>query len=656
MTAAAAAIKPLAVIPMGNPWGGPLTAEDYRALSARWIDRAHADAAMLSRVADYEGRQLVGQPRRNCAGILIPYIWPGETNTRGLRIRRDHPEIEGGKPKQKYTVAPGEPNKLYVPPTTKAALADTELPIIITEGEFKAIALSRLATHEADKPRFLPMAFAGVWNWKGTIGKTTDAKGARVDEKGPIPDLNRLEWKDRRVIVAFDTDAETNPSVSAAFYGLSRELRSRGAVVGNLEWEASKGKGVDDWLATVGPDEVLRAIEAVDFNRVTGWKALLARSDRGKALADLANVDVALRHSPDWDGVLGFDELRQRVRIIAPAPVEAGPIPRDWTSTNDTQSAIWMHKQGIRVGVETVGKAVQAIATERTFNPLKEWLETLQWDGDKRLDTWLSDYMSAAPSEYVSAVGRCWLVSAVARVYQPGCQVDSMPVFEGPQGCGKSSALRILAGDYFRDSIPDIHTKDASLQLFGAWILEWSELAGMGRSERELVKHFVSRQVESLRRPYGQHTEDVPRSCVFAGTTNNGEYLNDETGNRRFWPVKVGRVDLERLKADRDQLWAEAVALFKGGTRWYLDRPELVKAAAAEAEQRLITDPWLERIEEYTKSADKVKADAILDHLKIETGRQGQAEKNRVGRCLRALGFEPKFCRDMGRCYQRVTQ
>ena len=654
---AAAASMPQTLPPVGNPYGVPLEGKDYRDLAARWIDRKHADAALLKRVPDHEGRDHLGQPRKDCSGLFIPYLTPDVDNMRAFRIRRDHPEMESGKPTGKYLTPRGQRNCLYfMPGTEPAALKDPSIPIILTEGEFKTIALARLACHNTAAALFLPVGISGVWNWKGVIGKTTDANGARVDEKGVIPDISRIEWQGRRVTIAFDADSAHNSQVKAARYMLSRELRSRGAEVGFLEWNEARGKGIDDWLANDGPEAVLKAIDAVDFNRTTGWRAKLKCSEGGKPKPLLMNADIALRYCPAWEGVLAFDEFRQKVRIIAPAPI-GGEVPRDWNDADDTRAAIWMQGEGIELGRDIVGAAVQAIALENTVHPLRDWLLSVHWDGTGRVDTWLTEFLGAKPSEYVASVGRMWLISAVARVMKPGCKVDTMLILESPQGRGKSRALRILAGDeYFCDSMPDIRNKDAQLQLFGSWIIEWGELDAMSRAETTAVKDFVSRQTEKLRRPYGRHTEEVPRQCVFAGTTNKDDYLKDETGNRRFWPVKVGRIDCERLAEDREQIWAEAVALYQDGSKWWPERAALIEAAAAEQAQRVEVDPWLPAIKSYTAALKKVRAEYILKDLGRAVQDMTQGDRNRVGRCLRVLGFMPKYTRDAGRCFVKEEQ
>jgi putative DNA primase/helicase len=252
-----------------NAAGGPLTSNDLVALESRWIDRDTAKRQLLRRVDAIDGSALVGRNGTgNYAGMVIPNVWPGQDRIREYRLRRDHPEFENGKPKAKYVAPPGRGNLLYFPVGTDPAwLNDGQLSLVITEGEFKAIALARAACHghPPGQPRFLVVAISGVWNWKGTIGKTTDADGNRVDVKGAIPDLDRLVWDERRVVIVFDADLEHNESVQAARFMLTRELRSRAAQVSWFCWPADRpplAKGIDDLLAALGPEPVLQLIAA----------------------------------------------------------------------------------------------------------------------------------------------------------------------------------------------------------------------------------------------------------------------------------------------------------------------------------------------------------------------------------------------------------
>lgn len=256
---------------MNEETGKALTDTDYANLARRWIDRQLADAAGIRRVDSDTGRLLMG--RRDHAsyeGLAIPYFFPGESRIREWRLRRDHPDLEykDGKPKErgKYMTPPGRRNMIYfVPGSSLELVKAVDTPVIVTEGEFKTLALWRLAHHESTAPRFLPLGLAGVWNWRGTVGKATGPNGDRRDVKGVIPDLDLVVWEGRRVIIAFDADAGTNELVEIARNLLARELRMRGAEVASLTWESAQGKGVDDLLANVGPEKVLELLEGADF-------------------------------------------------------------------------------------------------------------------------------------------------------------------------------------------------------------------------------------------------------------------------------------------------------------------------------------------------------------------------------------------------------
>ena len=333
--------------------GQALTPEDYRFLGARWIDAGAADRALIRRVPHLEGEELMGRKSAGrYDGLVLHYVWPGEDRVREYRLRLDHPPpLESGKPKGKYLSAPGRGSLLYLPVGTDPQwLDDVNLPILLTEGEFKAIALHRLALHDrgdGEPARHLSIGLSGVWNWKGSTGKTTDATGTRISVKGPISDLNRITWKDRKVVIIFDRDLETNSSVFAARMGLTRALKSRGAKVHWFAWpdEAKEAKGVDDLLAVIGPEKVLAIIGVAE---PYDWHARLIRSDKGKQLPVVANALIALRHAPEWEGVLSFNESSLTIVAQAQPPWESKrSTPFTWTDEDDIQAAAWLQHQGI---------------------------------------------------------------------------------------------------------------------------------------------------------------------------------------------------------------------------------------------------------------------------------------------------------------------
>ena len=635
-----------------NLVGSDLTAADYSALDARWIDRDLADGAHLRRVDSMTGCEIVGRRGGNYAGILIPYFLPGSDQVREYRLRRDQPDLEYDasgnlKPRQKYLSPPGRSNMLYVVPGVGPALLNAPaLPIIVTEGEFKTLALWRLANHGSpDRPRFLPLGVSGVYNWRGTIGKTVGPDGSRLDVKGAIRDLDWIIWDGRHVIIAYDADAVTKELVRIARSELAAHLRGRGALVGFLEWDGAKGKGIDDHLATVGPEVVLDIIAHANFASAT-WKRDLLRSKppmnttEGRILPVLANAIAAIRHAPEWRGVLAFNEFGFGTVVLRPAPW--GIVPKgEWTDYEDRLAADWLQRQGVLVSVEVAGQAVQTVARDRPFHPVRAYLKGLRWDGVERVDRWLTAYLGAVETEYVRAVGSRWLVSAVARIFRPGAKADCCLILEGPQGIRKSTALRTLAGEYFTDELADLGSKDAAMQTRGVWIIELSELDSLSHSEVSRIKAFMSRTTDRFRPPYGMRLVESPRQCVFAGTVNHSTYLRDETGGRRFWPVACGRIHAAGLARDRDQLWAEAKARFEAGSVWWLDTAELIQLASDQQVDRYEGDPWEEVIAPWLETRSSVSISEVLEKCLAKPQAQWtQTDKIRAARCLRAQGWQ----------------
>lgn len=293
-----------------NLRGGPLTKSDLASLENRWITPELAEQSLFRHVASNEGGPLVGRNGSgDYEGIVIHYVWPGEDSVRGYRLRRARPEIsvdpETGKRKEKskYLASPGDSNRLYVPIGVEPSwLADRQMPVLIVEGEFKATALFRLALHAlgdaAELARFLPISIPGVGNWQGVIGKTTNADGERVSEKGPIPDLKRIEWRGRQVVIIFDRDLETNKHVIFERFKLGLHLQRQGAKVRVFQWPKQNpgAKGVDDLLSAAGPDLVLNLIDAAPAFQSKAKKA--PRLMEGSAImeATITKQEYAVEH------------------------------------------------------------------------------------------------------------------------------------------------------------------------------------------------------------------------------------------------------------------------------------------------------------------------------------------------------------------------
>jgi predicted P-loop ATPase len=283
---------------------------------------------------------------------------------------------------------------------------------------------------------------------------------------------------------------------------------------------------------------------------------------------------------------------------------------------------------------------------------VRHYLNALQWDGTPRLDTWLITHCHADDTAYVRAVGRRFPISAVARIYQPGCKVDHMPILEGSQGKQKSEAIRTLAVQdaWFTDRLSHISTKDAQQEAGGTWLIEIAEMDALTRASSSSAKSYVTRRVDRFRPPYGKHIGTFPRQCVFCGTINPpvGGYLKDPTGARRFWPIAChGMIDLDGIKRDRNQLWAEAVHRYKAGEAWWMETPELEALAKAEQDERFKIDVWTETVEAWLgESKDTSVSEVLEGALEITAHDQTRSAQMRVADILTHLGFEKYRARD----------
>ncbi|MFT4167182.1 MAG: VapE family protein [Microlunatus sp.] len=295
---------------------------------------------------------------------------------------------------------------------------------------------------------------------------------------------------------------------------------------------------------------------------------------------------------------------------------------------------------------ENVRDAVTQLCLEHSFHPIRQMLDGLTWDGVARVDGWLIRYMGAEDTPLNRAIGRIVLIAAVRRVREPGAKFDTIMILEGKQGTGKSTALQILAGpnNHSDNELLTLPTKEQMEAMEGVWIYELSEMSGLNKSEAAKIKAFASRQFDMARMSYGRFSDRRGRQTIFMGTTNEYKYLKDRTGNRRFLPVKTGEIDLAGLTHDRHQLWAEAAKLEAEGASIVLPQ-ELWAVAAAEQEDRLEDDPWLEKLAAVNGRAagEEVRistAELLTDVLSIPFERQHNGHMKRVSALMRELGWE----------------
>ena len=324
-----------------------------------------------------------------------------------------------------------------------------------------------------------------------------------------------------------------------------------------------------DWMASA----------KLDYDQNTG---------RPKKTRD--NIMRILQHDPLLAGKIAVDDFAVRGLALGALPWNPEDGRRLWTDTDDAGVAWYLENKFDITGKDKIDGALLLVSESNKINEVKDYLTALEWDKTPRLDTVLSDYLGADDTPYTRAVARKSLTAAVARVMQPGCKYDYVPVFVGPQGIGKSTFLATLGKDWFSDSLQSFEGKEAAEMIQGVWINELGEMTGYTRSETNTIKQFLSKREDIYRQAYGRRTGRYPRKCVFFGTCNQFEFLKDLTGNRRFWPVDVGKHKPKKniwndLPAEVDQIWAEAVMRWRIGEPLYFEKPEMEELARAEQEK-----------------------------------------------------------------------
>lgn len=319
------------------------------------------------------------------------------------------------------------------------------------------------------------------------------------------------------------------------------------------------------------------------------WQTALELDKKGQIKDCLDNIVLIIRHDKDLQHI-AFNCHRDGIDAKGGLPWEQ--IKGGW---NDSDNALLKVYLSNNYGVYSPSKtkyAILAVAAERAYHPIKEYLDSLpKWDGINRVENLLIDYFAAMDNSYTKAIIRKTMVAAVARIYKPGTKFDSVLILNGPQGIGKSTFFSKLAGDWFSDSLTltDMKDKAGPEKLQGYWMLELGELAGMRKTDVEVVKSFISRSDDKYRASYGVNVESHPRQCVIVGSTNaESGFLRDITGNRRFWPVRISgdskRKAWQMTKEEVQQIWAETLVLYKRGEKLYLEGDDVVLATSEQAD------------------------------------------------------------------------
>ena len=385
-------------------------------------------------------------------------------------------------------------------------------------------------------------------------------------------------------------------------------------------------------------------------------RQMLIQTANGGVKGCRENVYMVMENDPRLIGLVGLDMFSglQMKRRKTPWPSEPG----EWTESDDFRLGMYMaeHHSLVLASIGDIERGVAQAAREHSFNPVVDYFDrcAAMWDGQERIATAFTRYWGAADSEYLRLIATMFFIGIVVRGYRPGVKNDHAPVFEGGQGRGKSTALKVLGGDWFADTPFRMGEKDGYLSIQGVLLYEVAELEQFNRSEVTAIKAFMSSTVDRFREPYGRRMKNMPRRCAFAATTNEDAYFKDSTGNRRFWPVETGRLDIDALIADRDQLYGEAIALMNAGVQWWPTYEQQQRLISPMQESREIPDPWHGRVYEYLEGIDsegkatmagkiqRVTARELLTRaLHFELSKMGpaRAETMRIGAIMRKLGW-----------------
>ena len=326
-------------------------------------------------------------------------------------------------------------------------------------------------------------------------------------------------------------------------------------------------------------------LDAKDINvpNTDTWKEKLKITDKGTLAQSIENVVIILRHDPKLAGALALNEMDHNIVAKQNLPWRKVTGASQWVDADDAALRFYLERVYGLGSKDKIFDAVNVVAGENKFHPVRDYLNSCTWDGVPRVETLLVDYLGAEDNAYTRAVTRKTLVAAVARVFRPGCKFDYMLTLRGRQGLGKSALIAKLGGEWFSDTFSTMQGKEAYEQVLGTWIMEVGELAGMRKAEAETIKLYISKQTDRFRPAYGRRLQEFPRQCIFVGTTNETQFLRDTTGNRRFWvidtPNDPARNMWDELTPETVRLiWAEAVEIYRKGEELYLPR-ELEKMA-----------------------------------------------------------------------------
>lgn len=374
---------------------------------------------------------------------------------------------------------------------------------------------------------------------------------------------------------------------------------------------------------------------------LNAWRSRLQIGSKGERKT-MYNLVLYVRNLSGIGPLLRFNELSGQIEWQG----------RQFREADLVDIQMMIEQAGFLPAKSDIPAAVNRVALDNAYNPIADYLDTLAWDGEPRLQRWMQRLLGAPDTPFVQAIGPKVLISAVARARDPGCKVDTVLVLEGDQGIRKSSAVAALFGEeYTAESVSlfDQHNKMV-MQMMGAWVVELAEFVAFFKKDAASVKGLISMRSDKVVLPYAKVASTHPRRCVFFGTINPEDfgYLTDGTGNRRYWPVSVSKIDLPGIRKHRDQLWAEAQHLYRQGERWWLEKDEELLATAQTAE-RQEQDAWEPLLRERLHGWTEVTPVVAMKMLGIPADRMDRKIQMRVATVLKALGFKRVDAKDANR-------
>lgn len=539
--------------------------------------------------------QYADRPLASADGLLATYAdwrdlaaWPGKTD--GLGKDRPQPGARQADPEAKGGVV-GAFCRVYDVPRAMEAF----LPGV-----------------------YAPTAIPGRYTYTG--GSTTG--GAVLYDGGKfLYSHHATDPCSGRLVNAFDLvrlhrfgalDDEAQPGTPAnrlPSYTAMRELAAGDQAVARLlldeRWQRAQ--------------EAFGGQSAQESSEDGAWRSRLDLDTQGRPLRSMRNLKTVLEHDPKLRGKLRLNLFSGRIDVSGEMPWRR-PGTATWGDDDAAQLRIYLEPFLGKTAKADILDAVAACASDQAYHPVRDYLNALTWDGLPRLDTLFVDYLGAEDSSYTRAVTRKAFTAAVTRVMRPGCKYDTMLVLVGGQGRHKSTILARMGGEWFSDSLRTFGDKDSMETIQGTWLNEVAEMQAMAKAEVDAVKMFLTKTNDYYRAAYGRYIADRPRQCVFFGTTNSRECLNDPSGGRRFWVVDIDRQERSKdvfrdLAGERDQLWAEAVARWRLGETLFLP-PELEEVARGVQEDHRARHPWEGLI------ADYLAQDVPTDWMKWDTAQR----------------------------------